>query len=74
MEFFYLLFSVHPSAYRAMRWGALLETAAKNERCLWRATTTSAITGDSLATENMSTGDGVGRPLAIVRFVADVAA
>jgi len=34
---------------------------------------TGAITGDSLAAENMSTGDGVRSPFTVVRLVADVA-
>lgn len=34
MEFFYLFFPVHSSAYRAMRGSTLLETAAENGECL----------------------------------------
>jgi hypothetical protein len=38
-----------------------------------RATATSVIVADSLATENMSTGDSVGSPFTVVLFVANVA-
>ena len=37
------------------------------------ATEVNTIIGDSLAAKNMPTGDGVGSPLTVVRFVADVA-
>ena len=66
MQFFNLFFSVYPSAYWAMRWDALLETPAKIGGVQLRATVTGAIAGDSLAAENMSTGDGVGGPFTVV--------
>lgn len=72
MQLFYLLFSVDSSAHWTVRGGTLSKTTESNGRCSVVSHYDEYDPGDSLVTENMSTGDGMGGPLAIVRLVADV--